>query len=214
MNLVIVGLIVFFLLRPGGLVASALGRWKAEKAQRGHISRAWNALVSEGGVIGNLQTARYEIIEFGDYQCRFCASLNPQLASFVANHPEVVIRYRQYPLPASRFGGTAAIASICSESQGAFERLHNQFFARPDWSEEPDWPAEAALAGITDSAGFAACLVSPAAFRRLQRDKMLADSLGITGTPTLIGQSGLMVGLATEEDLLALAHASVRSSAR
>src|SRR5881397_2815947 len=61
------------------------------------------------------------IVEFSDFQCPYCAGLQPTLQQVQRAFPkEVRLVYKQYPLDIHQYARQAALASLAAHAQGKF----------------------------------------------------------------------------------------------
>lgn len=68
---------------------------------------------------------------FSDFECPFCSDVRPTLERVLAEHPEVQLVFRHYPLPFHRSARAAAIAAIEVHRQlgdEGFWRFHDVLF--------------------------------------------------------------------------------------
>lgn len=68
---------------------------------------------------------------FSDFECSFCRDVRPTLERVLAEHPEVQLVFRHYPLPFHRSARAAAIAAIEVHRQlgdEGFWRFHDLLF--------------------------------------------------------------------------------------
>jgi len=136
--------------------------------------------------------AAVTLVEFGDFQCPFCAQLNRELERLRAAYPQSVRWvFHTYALtrihPWSR---PAAISGDCVAAQGV-----NQFwkFERLVYQHQQEIVAETAgrqLRSLALQSGATAvpydqCAKSPDTASRLQARMAKAEALGVTSTPTL-----------------------------
>ncbi len=73
--------------------------------------------------------AQLTIIEFGDFQCPFCADIAPVLAQVLASYPEVRLVWKDLPNPAHPQARPAALAARCAQNQDKFWEFHDLLFA-------------------------------------------------------------------------------------
>ncbi len=198
-------LVAYLIMRPEGLVGAYLKRERQSAAQRASIARTWGELISEGGYLGASATNSSELVEFSDYQCPFCKRLQARLDTLFVKEPRLVVRFRHFPIGGHAYARSAALASICAEAQARFASFHRRLFTVTRWDREPNWPKEAQAAGVRDLRAFRHCLADATTVRRLNRDLALAESLGVTATPTVFGQNGRLQGFASDSALLQLA---------
>jgi protein-disulfide isomerase len=124
------------------------------------------------------------IVEFSDFHCPFCRSVQPTLNTLLQKYPgKVRLVYRHFPLdslhPQAR---RASEASWCAAEQNRFWEFHDRVYANgPDASEE----TIARLAGEAglDAAKLASCLASGRAAESIAKDVEEGSKFGITGTP-------------------------------
>jgi Thioredoxin len=70
--------------------------------------------------------ARRVVIEFGDFECPFCARFAHVLDTVAARVPGGVrVYFRHYPLQMHAYAHAAAIASECAAEQGRFEDFYH-----------------------------------------------------------------------------------------
>jgi protein-disulfide isomerase len=152
-------------------------------------------LASRGFVMGDPQ-ASVTIVEFSDFQCPYCARLSTTLDSLLSTYPgRIRIVYRHFPIdvlhPQAR---KAAMAAECAGQQGRFHEFHDAMFADPKGIGEKPWEVHAEASGVADLDVFASCMGSEAVAERLREDSLAAESVGLTGTPTVIADGWLLHG--------------------
>lgn len=158
----------------------------------------WEAINSVGAWLRPNPTAVVRITVFSDFQCPFCARLVPVLDSALADSqvPAVSIRFRHLPLEAIHpFARTAARAAVCADRVGRFEPLHDSLFASQALIGSRSWGDWGRVAGISDTASFAACINASASGGPVAEDLAVAQRLEITGTPALLVNDKLFAGL-------------------
>jgi protein-disulfide isomerase len=149
------------------------------------------------------------IVEFGDFQCPFCQKTALYLKELRRRYPrEVAVVYRHYP--GHQFAMPAAIASQCADRKGAFEALHDLFYAQRDSIGVKPWNRFALEAGIVDTLAFDVCMRDGAAAREVAIDTLAAHRLGVTGTPTLLFNEVRIEGYIGSERMDTLVVESLR----
>ncbi len=156
-----------------------------------------------GGQTMGPSNAKVTIVEFGDFQCPFCARLEGVLGALRRRHPDGIrIVYRHFPLESIHpHARTAALASECAAAQGRFEPYHDLLFRNQDSIGVVSWATFAERAGVTDLSAFRTCLENERYDAAVKRDVTLARQLDIRGTPTLIIGRELLEGVPTVEQL-------------
>jgi protein-disulfide isomerase len=144
-------------------------------------------------VLGN-PDAPVTLLEYGDYECPYCAAAAPVLRQVVTESGgRVRLIFRNFPLPdVHPFALTAALAAEAAGEQGAFWPMHELIFARQDRLDD------AALRVYADELGIDGSLVVGEAAQGFG-DKVEADfaaglEAGVGGTPTVFIDGRLYSG--------------------
>lgn len=97
------------------------------------MSQLKKRLSGEDHVLGQIGAA-VQIIEYGDFQCPFCAAAAPILDSLFSNYRnEVCLAFRHFPLSTMHPDAPmAAVASEAAAEQGKFWEMHHALFANQD----------------------------------------------------------------------------------
>lgn len=142
--------------------------------------------------------ATVRIVEFSDFQCPFCAQVQPELRRLRAKHPgQVAVVYRHFPLQAIHphsFG--AALAVECAGAQGRFEAYHDALYSQQDSIGVRPWDDFASLVAVPDLSEFRRCVQAKRFRARVENDMETGRRIGVAGTPTFI-VNGPMVSGAT-----------------
>jgi protein-disulfide isomerase len=125
------------------------------------------------------------IVEFSDFHCPFCRSVQPTLTELLKRYEgKVRLVYKHLPLdslhPQAR---RASQASWCAGSQGKFWEFHDAVYA----SGSSD-ASDAAMTTIASQVGldggaFLACFSGSESASVVDRDVQQGTALGLTGTP-------------------------------
>ena len=138
-------------------------------------------------------SASLTIIEYGDFQCPFCAALSPTLNQLARAYPQDVrIVFRQFPLESHNLAMLAAQASEAAGIQGKFWQMHDLLYSKQDqWSAKTPvdfklWlKTEAQTLGLAGTQ-FASDLDSQAVITKVTDAREEISQSGIvTGTPFL-----------------------------
>jgi predicted DsbA family dithiol-disulfide isomerase len=124
------------------------------------------------------------VVEFSDFNCPFCQSVNATLEALRERYPtQVRIVFRHFPLdqlhPRAR---PIAEASVCAEEQGRFWEFHDRVFADGAALADDAIRATAEASGL-DLSAFEACLAAGRAKATVERDVEAGQAAGVTGTP-------------------------------
>jgi protein-disulfide isomerase len=123
------------------------------------------------------------IVEFSDYQCPYCHSVEPTVKDLLAKYGDKVsLSYRDFPLSAIHQNAMiAAEASRCAEEQGKFWEYHDQLFTASKL--EKDSLIEYARNLKLDDKQFDSCLTSEKYKADIEKDQMEGRNAGVNGTP-------------------------------
>jgi protein-disulfide isomerase len=162
----------------------------------------WKSLASAGAVMGPVN-APVTIIEFSDFQCPYCARLQPRLQSAHAKYPgRFRVIYRHLPIASLHpFATQAAEVAECAGEQGRFAAMHDALYAAQAAIGQRPWKDFAVDAAVRDTDGFEKCLTSHRYAKRVASDVSTARALGIRGTPTLIINGRVLRGLPDSVEL-------------
>ena len=166
--------------------------------------------VSSGDHVRGSVAAPVTIVEYGDYECPYCAAAEPVLAAVLkARAGRVRLVFRNFPLPdVHPYALTAALAAEAAAALGAFWEMHDVLFKRQDRLRDID------LAGYAESLGLpGTAVVGDAAQRhgeKVEADFRSGVDSGVRGTPTLFVNGHRYAGLV---DLRSLTAAIVAAAA-
>lgn len=137
------------------------------------------------------------VIIFTDYRCGACATLFRSLdrrSRWSEARPHVLVRN----LPLLAGSSAAAAAAECAAEQGRFVPMARELYRRHDLDHDALRYAELAdEAGVPDLARFGDCLADSTAQARVARDLEVASKLGLYGTPAILVQRELYIGVPT-----------------
>ncbi|MFH0952370.1 MAG: DsbA family protein [Patescibacteria group bacterium] len=127
------------------------------------------------------------IIEFGDFQCPYCAEQHQILKEFINdNLTEVKHVWKDLPLVSIHDKAMeAAVAARCAQAQGQFWPMHNWLFEHQS-EFTPENYLEVATALGVDTDIFSQCLVSNTPQTYIQQNILEAQALGLNSTPSII----------------------------
>jgi protein-disulfide isomerase len=134
------------------------------------------------------------VVEFADYQCPFCARVQPTLAKLRAKHPrDVRIVWRNLPLAFHKEAREAAMAALAANKQGKFWQMHAELFANQK-QLGPEFYRKAAKRIGLRLKRFQGDLGDPALERMIAADEELAKKLGARGTPAFFVNGRFLSG--------------------
>jgi len=128
------------------------------------------------GVTRGPADALVTIVEYADFQCPFCARVEPTLDRVLDEYNgRVRLVWRDFPLAFHESAAPAALAAREARAQGRFWQVHKQLMASQGALDRP--PAE-----------------RPGARAELDADVAAAAKLGVRGTPTFFINGRRVVG--------------------
>jgi predicted DsbA family dithiol-disulfide isomerase len=129
------------------------------------------------------EDAPVTIVEFSDFQCPYCARVNPTLDEVLKRYPDQVrVVFRHFPLEFHKEAPKAAEASRCASEQGKFWEYHDLLFANQKALGVDQLKQYAAQLGL-DQADFDQCLDSGREAAAVQQDMADGRAAGVSGTP-------------------------------
>ena len=181
-------------------------------AARQHFSAQpdWLSYVRGGHRIGP-SDAKVVLVEFGDFQCPACQSLEATLRETRKRYPrDVAILYRHFPLTIHPAARSAALASECAAQQGMFETMHAALFDNRDSLGTISWTRFAAKAKVPNLRSFDMCMRDTIAMELVTADERDAKRLGARGTPTVLINSVRFTGALPQRTLDSLVESAIR----
>ncbi|MEI4272039.1 thioredoxin domain-containing protein [Klenkia sp. LSe6-5] len=138
--------------------------------------------------------AAVTVLEYGDFECPYCAAAAPVLRALVdGSDGGVRLVFRHWPLPdVHPYALTAALAAEAAADQGAYWEMHHLLFRRQDHLADADLVRYGQELGLDTTR-----MVGEAA--QPYGDKVEADfatglALGVPGTPTVFVDGRLFSG--------------------
>ncbi len=129
------------------------------------------------------ENAAVTLVEFSDFQCPYCARVGPTLEQIEKEYGDRVrIVFKHLPLSMHSKAPAAHAAAQAAALQGRVCVMHDRIFANQrEMSEEKylQWAGELGL----DVERFKRDAASPEVKARVERDRIEASSLGVSGTP-------------------------------
>jgi protein-disulfide isomerase len=151
----------------------------------------------EGNLAGDVT-----VVEFFDYRCPHCRSVAGTVDKLVESDPRIRLVHKQFPVlgPDSVIAARAALAA---RAQGKYLALHRALMsaAEPFTAQALD---KLALEAGLDLDRLRADMEQPAIQAAIDRNRALAQDLGITGTPTFVVGAQIAPGAMSLEVLQAL----------
>ena len=144
-----------------------------------------NLRIEEQDHVRGSRDAQVTLVEYGDFQCPYCARAHAALTELMRQYGErVALVYRHLPLTDLHpFAAPAAQASEAAGAQGKFWEMHDALFENQGMLDEDALPAIASGLGL-DAQRFERELDDGSHRGRVEADVEQAGRLGARGTPT------------------------------
>lgn len=126
--------------------------------------------------------AEIKIVEYGDFLCSACATVEETLKTVLAAHPEVALVWKSVPDTRIRRGADrVAEVAHCAGTEGKFWELHDALLAKQDGLTEDAALSWGSSLGL--GATFRACVAARDTRVQIERSVEEAVALGIDGMP-------------------------------
>ena len=144
------------------------------------------------------------IVEFSDYQCPFCARVNPTLAKVLETYGDrVKIVFKDFPLPNHPEAPKAGEAAHCAAEQQKYWEMHDAMFTNQRALQVPALKQAARAIGL-DGAKFDQCLDSGKHAATVRAGAELGERMGVNSTPTLYINGRPLIGAMPFENFKAI----------
>jgi protein-disulfide isomerase len=151
-------------------------------------------LVSGGSPLLGKASAPITIVEFGDFQCRFCdrfaKETEPQINSTYIQTGKASLVFKNFVTHGSD-SVTAAVAAQCAKDQGKFWNFYQTLFnnqgeENSGWASKDNMKRFASQISGLNTQKFNSCLDGGKYNSLVNNDNAFAISSGFQGTPTFI----------------------------
>ena len=142
--------------------------------------------------VGGNPNGDITVVEFFDYQCGYCKSVQPDLTRLLADDGRVRIIYKEFPIlgPASL---TASKAALASRAQGKYEAFHAALMEHRGQLDDAVINRLAQSVGL-DVDQLRRDMESPEVMKAISANATLAEQLNIRGTPGFIIADQILPG--------------------
>jgi protein-disulfide isomerase len=153
--------------------------------------------VQNASALGS-NAAKITLVEFGDYQCQFCAQFHKQTRNEIidkfVNTGQVKFVFKDFILndqPPDSASTLAARAAYCAADQGKFWQYHDEVYnnsrgENTGWVTRSNLELYAKNVQIPDLVKFSECLNSQKHSDAVKKNDEIARSIGLKSTPTFI----------------------------
>jgi protein-disulfide isomerase len=158
-------------------------------------------LTAAPGMVKGAADAPVTIVEFADYQCPACRSLQQALSQVLKEYDgRVRLVFKDRPLRSHALARPAHEAARCAGAEGKYWAYHDLLFEEQPALERADLLLYAADLGL-DREEFARCLDGRRYAAEVDADVQQAVALGVNATPTLLVGRRTIIGVPTLEEL-------------
>lgn len=132
------------------------------------------------------------LIEYGDFQCPACSTLNSHVSTLVSEYGDkVTFVFRNYPLTTIHPNALAASAvAEAAGQQGKYWEMHDLLYeSQGSWSNLDSTRRTEAFNGYAQSLGldmdtFTRDIASSSVTKKISFDQAIGRKLGVSATPT------------------------------
>lgn len=143
-------------------------------------------------VSGNLR-GEITLVEFYDYRCGYCKKAAQAVTDLQKDDPRVRVVYKDFPILGEP-SELAAKAALASQAQGKHQAFHEALFAsHADMTKEEI--LKIAVGVGLDAKRLEADMANPQWQAVIEKNRALAQDLGISGTPGFIVGNELVSGM-------------------
>jgi protein-disulfide isomerase len=129
------------------------------------------------------ENAKIAVVAFSDFQCPFCARVNPTLARILEEYgDQVAIIFKHLPLRMHPKAPALHAAAEAAHRQDKFWEMHDLIFANPRDTAPATFEKYAEQLGLNVER-FRKDVASASVKRKVDTDVAEAERLGVTGTP-------------------------------
>lgn len=154
------------------------------------------------------------IVEFFDYNCPYCKKVTPGLFGMLKKDGKTRLVYKEFPIlgEASVYAAKAALA-VARQNPELYERFHIALLGTRGRLSESSILATAKKTGVNVDR-MKSDMKAPEIQKEIDRNKAIANHLGINGTPAFLIGNKVMSGLQSEGALQAAVNAVRKDRAK
>lgn len=148
-------------------------------------------------VVGPASGEGPTIVAFLDYRCGYCKRVAPTVKAMLEKNPDARLVMKELPIlgPESVLAAKAALAA---HKQGAYSKFHAALIGSSEPVSAELIQKTAESLGL-DAAKLQKDMDSPETETALQRNRELAEALGVNSTPTFVVGKELVAGAMTAD---------------
>ena len=150
-------------------------------------------------VVGNPE-GDVTLVEFFDYNCGYCRSALPDLATLIAEDPNLRVVLKEFPILSNESIDAARVAVLVGQSDADYWTFHETLFTNRGKVDKQAALAAAAELGLSPVALELDMGTDPVS-SAIQTSYEIAKALSITGTPTFIIGNEIIPGAVGVDEL-------------
>lgn len=136
--------------------------------------------------------SKVTLIEYGDYQCPGCGSINPSIESVIHQYQDQIqFIFRNFPLTTSHPNAKAAAATVeAAGLQGKYWEMHTKVYAsQSDWenlsgTDRTDYFVKSATDLGLDATKFKSDMSSTSVDKKITFDQAIGFKVNVDSTPS------------------------------
>ena len=167
---------------------------EAEAQKQAIANHAVEIFRDPSSPVGGNTAGDVTLVEFFDYNCKYCRAVAPTLAELQDADPQLRLAYKEFPILGANSLAAAKVA-LAAQRQGKYHELHQALMSATS-SVDGDTALAAAAALGLDVDRLRRDMSDPAIAETIARNQALAALLGINGTPGFIVADQVVPGVA------------------
>ena len=179
----------------GGSTAESLPTGDTTEELATLFEQAGGPVVLDGSepVYGS-ESAKYQVVEFADYECPFCGRLYPEIHNLPQVDPDIQVMFKHYPLSGlcndalspdrHKNACGAARAADCANRQGLFWEYSAQMFKNQKDLDREGLMIMAKMVGL-DVDALTACIDDELTKAKVKQDIAHGEQAGVHATPSI-----------------------------
>jgi predicted DsbA family dithiol-disulfide isomerase len=154
----------------------------------------WSTTITSAENIAGAASAKVTIIEYGDFQCPFCGSVEPTVKQIMKDYDgKVKLQFKHYPFSFHQYAQKAAEAAECAADQGKFWEMHDLLLANQNSLSVDNLKAYAQSLGL-NTVAFNSCLDNSLKEDIVKKDMDSGVAAGVQATPTFFINGKIISG--------------------
>lgn len=181
---------------------------EAERAKQAIIARQGELLNDPGSPVSGNPAGDITVVEFFDYRCPHCKTVAGTVKKLMEEDSKIRVVYKEFPILGEE-SLVAAKAALAAHAQGKYLPFHDALMGASEPLTLASVLKIAAKVGL-DVKKLRADMEAPQIRATIEKNRALAQAIGVNGTPAFIIGDDLLPGatdLASLKQLVARARA-------